>query len=96
MALTGVFTWGVSEVDQNTEERLLEVQTRQAATVLSTAILAIESPLRSALSVQAIAETSGARAFERSMRTSVGADKAFVSASLWRTSGDGFDQLTSL
>lgn len=96
VALTGVFTWGVSEVDQNTEERLLEVQTRQAATVLSTAILAIESPLRSALSVQAIAETSGARAFERSMRTSVGADKAFVSASLWRTSGDGFDQLTSL
>ena len=83
-----MFAWGVREIDRNTEERLLEVQTRQAATVLSAAILAIESPMRAALRVQAsTGSTEETPAFEESMRDSVGRDKAFLSASLWTPSG---------
>lgn len=95
--LTAVFAWGVAQVDRNTEERLLEVQTRQAATVLSTAILALESPMRVALRVQAsTGSVDSTRAFEESMRDSVGPDKAFLSASLWKRSGSGYKQLSSM
>lgn len=96
--LTIVFSAGVHEIDRNTEERLLQVQTRQAASVLSSAILAIETPMRTALRVQASTGSTGeTEAFEESMRSSVGRDKAFVTASLWTPSGDGtFRQLASV
>ena len=95
--LTALFAWGVAQVDRNTEERLLEVQTRQAATVLSTAIAALESPMRVALRVQAsTGSVDSTSAFEESMRESVGPDKAFLSASLWRRSGSDYRQLTSM
>ncbi len=97
IALTAIFAWGVSEADKNTEERLLEVQTRQAANVLSTAILAIERPMATALRVQAITgSTDKTRAFEESMRESVGVGKQFLSASLWARSGSDFTLLRSM
>ena len=83
-ALTVLSTWGVARTDENTEQRLLQVQSKQAAAVLSSAALVVQQPLKAALDVQAFAEGDGASEFERGMGPSVGADDGqFVSASLW-------------
>jgi hypothetical protein len=47
LSLTGLATWAAARADANAEQRLLEVQTKQAAAVLSTAILVIQQPLAS-------------------------------------------------
>ena len=83
-ALTVLSTWGVARTDENTEQRLLQVQSKQAAAVLSSAALVVQQPMKAALDVQAFAEGDGASVFERGMGTSVGTDDGqFVSASLW-------------
>ncbi|HWM21643.1 MAG TPA: PP2C family protein-serine/threonine phosphatase [Ilumatobacteraceae bacterium] len=83
--MTVLSAWGAARFDENTEERLLQVQTRQAAAVLSTASLVIQQPLQAALDVQAFTGRGNASVFERGMGTNVGtgADQ-FVSASLWQ------------
>ena len=84
IALTVLSTWGAARFDHNTEERLLQVQTRQAAAVLSTASLVIQQPMKAALDVQAFAGRGSASVFERGMGAVVGTgDDQFVSASLW-------------
>jgi serine phosphatase RsbU (regulator of sigma subunit) len=87
IALTVFSTWGAARFDENTEKRLLQVQTRQAAAVLSTAVLVIEQPMRAALDVQAFAGRGSASVFERGMGANIG-DDSFVSASLWHR-GEG-------
>ena len=83
-ALTVLSTWGVARTDENTEQRLLQVQSKQAAAVLSSAALVVQQPMKAALDVQAFAEGDRASVFERGMGTSVGTDDGqFVSASLW-------------
>ena len=83
-ALTVLSTWGVARTDENTEQRLLQVQSKQAAAVLSSAALVVQQPMKAALDVQAFAEGDRASVFERGMGTSVGTDEGqFVSASLW-------------
>ncbi|MGA9103527.1 PP2C family protein-serine/threonine phosphatase [Aeromicrobium sp.] len=83
-ALTVLSTWGVARTDENTEQRLLQVQSKQAAAVLSSAALVVQQPMKAALDVQAFAEGGRASVFERGMGTSVGTDEGqFVSASLW-------------
>src|SRR5436190_11859827 len=52
--LTAVASWAAADVDRNTEGRLLRVQTRQAASILSVAILVIQQPLSAALDVQKV------------------------------------------
>jgi serine phosphatase RsbU (regulator of sigma subunit) len=85
IALTVVGTWSAARVDENTEERLLQGQTRQAAAVLSTAALVIQQPMKAALDVQAFTEPgNSASVFERGMGMNVGVEDAdFVTASLW-------------
>ncbi len=84
IALTVLSTWGAARFDHNTEERLLQVQTRQAAAVLSTASLVIQQPMKAALDAQAFAGRGSASVFERGMGAVVGTgDDQFVSASLW-------------
>lgn len=90
LGLTFASTWAAARADRNTEQRLLQLQTNQAATVLSTAILLIQTPLSTALSVQKIAAPMGdTSAFTNLMSTYVGdgADKMFQSASLWQRRG---------
>ncbi len=96
--LTLLSTWGVARVDTKTEERLLEGQTRQAASVLSTAILIIEQPLKSMLDVQALTgRDDEAELFERGFEPNVGPEnRTFVSASLWRRDGNRLDRIASL
>ena len=45
LIITALSTWAAWRVDRNAEARLLQVQTRQAAAVLSTAVLIIQQPL---------------------------------------------------
>ena len=75
-----------NEVDDSTEQRLLERQTRQAAAVLSSAVLVNQQPLDNALTVQPAAGVDAAL-FRKSMSEAVGADKAFISASIWQRQG---------
>jgi hypothetical protein len=84
LLLTGVATWAAARVDENTENRLLDVQTKQAGTVLSTAIMLIQEPLTTALTVQKLAGPDGnATSFVNLMSAYVGSGELFESASLW-------------
>ena len=98
IVLTALSTWGVARVDANAEERLLQVQTRQAAAVLSTAVLVIQQPLQAALDVQGLTgRRRAASLFERGFRPHVGAgEQNFISASLWRRDGSRLARVASL
>ena len=91
VVLTVASAWSAARIDRNTEQRLLDGQTRQAATVLSTAVMVIDQPLVGALGVSRSVRAappphdgvSEASAFQRFMADQVGAGKTFQSASLW-------------
>ncbi|KRB80473.1 hypothetical protein ASE01_03150 [Nocardioides sp. Root190] len=88
LLLTVLGAWAAERVDDSTERRLLETQSRQAAGVLTSAVLVIEQPLRAALAGQASAGPNGApTAFRRGMTSSVGDGLVFDTASLWRDDG---------
>jgi serine phosphatase RsbU (regulator of sigma subunit) len=97
--LTILASWAVARVDRNTEQRLLEVQTRQAATVLSAAILVIQQPLTTALGVQtATGPEPDVAVFRQGMSAYIGSDEdqVFVTASLWRRDVDEVHRHVSL
>lgn len=97
LLLTGLATWAVARADTNTEQRLLQTQTRQAAAVLSTAILAVQQPMSIALDAQrVVGHTQGTRAFTRIFSPDVGAQGRFVTASLWHRDGGSFRQVASV
>lgn len=97
LLLTTLGAWAANRVDDGTEQRLLDTQTRQAAAVLASAVLVIEQPLRSALAGQASAGGGGApAAFRRGMTSSVGEGKIFDTASLWRADGDRLTRRASI
>jgi serine phosphatase RsbU (regulator of sigma subunit) len=97
LLLTGLATWAVARADRNTEQRLLQTQTRQAAAVLSTAILTIQQSMAAALDAErVVGHAGGGKAFTRIFSQNVGADRLFVSASLWRRDGDAFRRVASI
>lgn len=99
IVLTALGTWATWRVDRNTEERLLEVQSRQAATVLSTAALIVQQPLRTALDVQGVTPRSAeGAAFEQVLANQVGEaeQQLFVSAVLAHRAADGFTRLAGV
>ena len=73
-------------VDRGNEHRLLRLQTRQAASLVGTAVTAIQSPLQIALEV-ASATNGNPQKFASLMSAYTGPTALFVSASLWQTSG---------
>lgn len=95
--LSALACWGAHRVDGNTEDRLLEVQTRQAAAVLSTAVLLVLQPLGAALDAQGVVGPNGGPAgFKKVMSSNIGTDRTFVSSSMWRRSGDHFESVASI
>ena len=97
LLLTGLATWAAARADKMTEQRLLQTQTRQAAEVLSTAILTIQQPMAAALDAQkVVGPARSATAFTRVFSPSVGARAPFVSASLWRRRGATFTRVAAL
>ena len=96
LLLTAVATFVTARVDANSERRLLHQQTKQAAGVLSAAVMLIQEPLSTALSVEQVAAPGGeAQAFTRFIEPYVGPDQAFLTASLWQRHGDRVTQLAS-
>jgi serine phosphatase RsbU (regulator of sigma subunit) len=98
LLLTATSAWAAYQADTSTEDRLLETQTLQAATVLSTAILTVEQPLMIALQVQSTTAPDGNPAvFRRTFSASMDADRQLVSASLWHQEPGGtFTRLTAV
>lgn len=98
LLLTGVLSWAADRADDSTEESLLETQSRQAASVLSTAIFLIQQPLTTALGVQSAAGRDGdPLVFRRTFAVNVtGKDALFVSASLWRKDGKHMTRLAAV
>ncbi|MDQ1730817.1 MAG: hypothetical protein QOK10_976 [Pseudonocardiales bacterium] len=81
-------------LDRNTEHRLLQVQSRQAASVVSSAIIGIESPLKTAVAIGS-ATHGNAATFTTYMSSYVGPAKLFVSASLWQVDAAGGKELAA-
>jgi len=86
LVITLSVTWTARTLNRHNEQRLLEVQTRQAAAVLSSTILAIQDPLSTALQIQG-ATGGSPQQFGRFASTYVGPNRPFVSAVLWQTNG---------
>jgi serine phosphatase RsbU (regulator of sigma subunit) len=75
-------SWAAWSLNRDNDHRLLEVQTRQAADVVSSTILAIANPLATALKIEVATGDTGPQ-FERFMSAYVGPGRLFISASLW-------------
>ena len=95
LLLTAAASWTAAELNRHNEDRLLLVQTHQAASVLSATILDIRHPLETALQT-AIATNGDAERFRQFMSSNVGPHRLFVSSSLWRNDGSAPLPVTSL
>ncbi len=85
LVLTGALAWSSASIHARNEDRLLNLQLRQAASVVSAAIPTIQIPLTSAA---ALAEATGgdAHQFHQYMASFVTGSGPFASAELWRVS----------
>ncbi len=81
--LSVAVAWTAWTLNRSNDHRLLEVQTHQAAAVISSAVLSITGPLETALNVAA-ASNGDLPQFDRAIANSIGAKRIFVSAELWR------------
>lgn len=93
IALAGAAVSGLASVtayhlDQSTERRLLDVQTRQAAALISSAIASIEAPLQTALEIAEVTGGTGA-AVTTYLTGQAGKGGPFVSASVWHFGVNG-------
>jgi serine phosphatase RsbU (regulator of sigma subunit) len=86
LATTAALSWTTYHLNQNNEDRLLRLETKQAATVLSAVVPTIQTPLASAAGIAA-AGPDGAARFRTYIASYVGVKLPFVSASLWRLGG---------
>jgi serine phosphatase RsbU (regulator of sigma subunit) len=79
-------SWTAWTLNRHNEHRLLEVQTRQAAAVLSATILSLEDPLTTAVQVES-ATGGSIPEFTDFASTYVGTGRSFASAVLWKLDG---------
>lgn len=83
--------------DRSNEERLLRVQTDQAATVLAAATTSFQEPLASALDVAASVLPRRRRAvFQERFARNVGDGKLFQVGALWRRTPGGLIQIATV
>jgi serine phosphatase RsbU (regulator of sigma subunit) len=80
--LTAALTWAAATANTNTDHRLLNLQVRQAASVLSSVIPTIQTPLTAAFDVASV--TQDRNKFQQFITPDVGQRGLFVSASLWQ------------
>ncbi|MCU1393347.1 MAG: Serine phosphatase RsbU, regulator of sigma subunit [Ilumatobacteraceae bacterium] len=93
LAITASATLASWSLDRHNEERLLRVQTRQAAALISAEVVNITSPLVTALQI-ATATDGSIEKFTTFMSTEVGSGRLFVDASLWRSTGSSLALVT--
>lgn len=96
IALSIALAWAAARIDHNTEQSLLDGQTRQAAAVLSTAVTVIQAPLDGVLAVEhAVRPGDRGRAFQDYMSRHIGADLLLQNASLWVRHGGTLERIAS-
>lgn len=82
--------------DRSNEERLLQVQTEQAAAVLEAATMGVQEPLASALDVAASLLPWRLRTvFEERFSRNIGPDQAFEAGALWQRGPSGLRQVAA-
>jgi hypothetical protein len=86
LVITATATWTAWTINHRNEQRLLQLQTRQAAAVISSSILGLRGPLSTALQIET-ATGGDVRQFTRFMSSYTGPGRPFVSASIWKTTG---------
>jgi serine phosphatase RsbU (regulator of sigma subunit) len=86
VALTSAVSLTARRIDQSNERRLLQLQTSQAAEVITLAVAGIQGPLQTALAI-ATATNGDPQQFERFMSTYTGPQGVFGAAELWRIDG---------
>ena len=95
LVVTASLAWTARTLNAHNEHRLLEVQARQAAAVISSTILSIEDPLATALQIET-ATAGDPRQFRRYMSAQTGAGRLFVAAALWEDEGSSWRPVVSL
>ncbi len=85
LAITAALCWTAARSNRSNEHRLVEIQTQQAADVVASAILGIESPLLTAAQIASVTSGNAAQ-FKRFMTQYTGPGREFVAASLWARS----------
>jgi serine phosphatase RsbU (regulator of sigma subunit) len=95
LLITAGLSWASWRIDRSTEHRLLQVQTKQAATVLTSAIITLQAPLQTGRDI-ATATDGNVAEFRRYMSSYVGAKGTFISVSLWKTTSTGAATVTAI
>ena len=95
LLVTAGISWTAWKLDRSNEQRLLQVQTRQAAAVLTSTISNIENPLQTALAIESATDGDPQR-FTQFMATYTAANGLFSAASLWRVTGDSVAPVASV
>jgi serine phosphatase RsbU (regulator of sigma subunit) len=86
LAITGLLSWLTYSINTHNEGRLLQLQARQAATILAGAVPSIQTPLASAVEIAGATDGDPTK-FDGFMQGFVGPQRPFISASLWKASG---------
>jgi serine phosphatase RsbU (regulator of sigma subunit) len=92
LVITGVLSWATYSINVHNEGRLLQLQARQAATILAGAIPSIQTPLASAVEIAGVTGGDPTK-FDAFMQAYVGPTRAFISSSLWSDSGGSLRDL---
>lgn len=89
LIITAALSWSAYIINEHNENRLLALQTKQAATVLQVVIPSLQTPLASAAEIAATSAGNPGRfaRYIRSYLAKPGGTGSFVSASLWRIDG---------
>ncbi|HEY5251802.1 MAG TPA: PP2C family protein-serine/threonine phosphatase [Acidimicrobiales bacterium] len=83
LVLTGALAWIAISIHDHNEDRLLNLELKQAASVVTAAVPSIQIPLTSAAELAA-ATNGSPQQFQKYMTAFVGQPGPFVGASLWR------------
>jgi hypothetical protein len=94
LALTAGLVFTASTVNRDTNQRLLDLQVRQAAAAVGAALPAVQSQLADALQVQL--DTGRPAAFRRFVSSKVGPEGQFASVSLWQKAVRGWRPLAEV
>jgi serine phosphatase RsbU (regulator of sigma subunit) len=88
-------SWTAWTLNRNNDQRLLRLQTRQAAAVISSTILGLANPLATALKIEVATGGAGPQ-FDRFMASYVGPSGLFSSASLWEVSASSVEDVAHI
>lgn len=95
LVITASVAWTAWTLNRHNEHRLLEVQTHQAAALLSSTILTLQNPLTTALQIES-ATGDNKQQFEQFGSSYVGSGKPFASSILWKKAGTSWVPISSV